>query len=470
MRRMMGWMLLLSLLFCGCRSKEPDTQPQNGETDQETETGTNVDVGVSTVCINPREENEITLAGFGNDNRGYDGILDDIEVGCVVFSANGVKCAVIAADILGWDMEIMAQLRERVERELGIPQDNLLFNASHSHSGPTTQKNTVGIGVVSESYNAYLTELTFQCMQQAAGDLETCRLYKGTAPAENVAINRRRVVNGTMQMSPNPNEACCNECDVIVAKRGNSFKVVLFSFGSHPSILNGNYISAEFVGAARTVIENRYEGATAIFVQGCGGDAKANITDETQTRFISNRYEDVYILGNRLAQDIIRYIDGGKLKSVKGDVAVKVSRFSLQLQKNIKKKEDYVTLAEENRGHYLHKVYRWYYDHYDELATEVPFMLQRIDLGDSLTIVAMMGEVVWGYDAKISALMPNRTVVVAGYSNGVYGYICTAKMYPEGGYEPDRSTTIYQLPAGYLPETESNILSSAAQLCGGGSE
>jgi hypothetical protein len=49
-------------------------------------------------------------------------------------------------------------------------------------------------------------------------------------------------------------------------------------------------------------------------------------------------------------------------------------------------------------------------------------------------------------------------MIVAGYSNDVMGYIPTAKMLQEGGYEPVGSTLAYGLPASFAPEVETAVL------------
>ncbi len=464
MQRLFVLLLVFVFLFCGC--SDATEAPAGGEGDLQNPVPTVYKVGVNTLCIDPRANDGATLAGFGNANRRYDGNLDSIEVSCAVFEGNGVTFAIVSADILGWDSAVMANIRNQVENKLGFSGENILFNATHTHSGPTTQTNTVGIGVVSESYNQYLISQTFDCMQGAFNQREEMTLYHGTADASGIALNRRKEVNGTVSMLPNPEKECCEECDVLVGKKDGTVRLILFSFACHPSILNGNYMSSEYVGAARRVLETRYENATAMFIQGCGGDAKPNVVTENGDRFKPNDYSDVQIIGNRLAQSVVSCIGRDKIKPVAGDLLFKDTSFTLPIQKESTTKEEYLQMAEAKKGHYLYEVYMWYYENYDSLPTSAPYLLQRIDFGSGMTIVAMMGEVVWGYDKLISDLLPERNVLVAGYSNGVYGYICTTDMYDEGGYEPYGSTGIYQLSYGYPRDIQDTIMTYAATLCG----
>ena len=74
------------------------------------------------------------------------------------------------------------------------------------------------------------------------------------------------------------------------------------------------------------------------------------------------------------------------------------------------------------------------------------------------------GEVVVAYEYHMRRVFPDRRVVTLGYSGGNPGYICTAAMYPEGGYEPAGSARCYLLREGWKPESEAVILENAARL------
>jgi len=47
---------------------------------------------------------------------------------------------------------------------------------------------------------------------------------------------------------------------------------------------------------------------------------------------------------------------------------------------------------------------------------------------------------------------------VAGYSNDVFGYIPSARVLKEGGYEADGSVVFYDLPAPFAPSVEEKII------------
>jgi hypothetical protein len=71
----------------------------------------------------------------------------------------------------------------------------------------------------------------------------------------------------------------------------------------------------------------------------------------------------------------------------------------------------------------------------EKLPTQFSCPLAVWQFGDDLTLVALSGEVVSDYVRFIEdALGPNR-LWIAAYSNDVYGYLPSARVIREGGYE-----------------------------------
>ena len=56
----------------------------------------------------------------------------------VIEDPQGTKVALVACDVLMLNRDILDQAARRIERELGIPFDHILINATHTHSAPTT--------------------------------------------------------------------------------------------------------------------------------------------------------------------------------------------------------------------------------------------------------------------------------------------------------------------------------------------
>ena len=97
---------------------------------------------------------------------------------------------------------------------------------------------------------------------------------------------------------------------------------------------------------------------------------------------------------------------------------------------------------------------------YDERRPmrSVQLPIQAMRIGKDTVLVALGGEPVVGYALQTKAAHPKLRLVVAGYSNDVLGYVPTAKMLDEGGYEPVNSAMYYGLAAPFTKDVEKEVL------------
>jgi hypothetical protein len=91
-------------------------------------------------------------------------------------------------------------------------------------------------------------------------------------------------------------------------------------------------------------------------------------------------------------------------------------------------------------------------------------MLQRLDLGENVTFIALGGEVCCDYGWYIRRYDTGRYMIPLGYSNGLAAYIPSAHMFKEGGYEVEDSTLDYGLPSPFNPQIEGIIQAGIQSL------
>ncbi len=92
--------------------------------------------------------------------------------------------------------------------------------------------------------------------------------------------------------------------------------------------------------------------------------------------------------------------------------------------------------------------------------------VQTIRFGDSLTFIALGGEVVVDYALRLKRELPGAPVWVAGYSNDVLGYIPSRRVLEEGGYEGGDSMKYSNLPGRWAPSIEERIMAKIHELLG----
>ena len=161
-------------------------------------------------------------------------------------------------------------------------------------------------------------------------------------------------------------------------------------------------------------------------MQGCAGDANP---------YPRGSYTLADHHGDELAKEVTRLL-AGKLTPVKGPLKVAYGEVRLplsiatardELEKDAAAKTGYKATAAKAALARLEKG--------EKIATEYKCPLSVWQFGGDLTLVALSGEVVVEYVKLIEeALGPNR-LWVAAYSQDVYGYLPSARILREGGYE-----------------------------------
>jgi neutral ceramidase len=77
--------------------------------------------------------------------------------------------------------------------------------------------------------------------------------------------------------------------------------------------------------------------------------------------------------------------------------------------------------------------------------------------GEDLTLVALAGEVVVDYVALIERALGPTRLWVSAYSNDVFGYLPSARLIPEGGYETRR---------GFSAKAQDALVAKVRELAG----
>ena len=195
----------------------------------------------------------------------------------------------------------LANVRADLQRELGLPPEHLLVNASHCH------------GVIRTD----LQQLVVQAVQQAAGKLEPVRAGAGNASESRISENRRMLLKDGTQADMRRAYAMPRDEDVAsvgpidpqvgllrLDRLDGTTLAVVYHFACHP-IQNppSKGSSADFPGFASKVIEQA-TGATAFFLQGCGGDLNPRHYKE------AGRLADAEPLGTMLGANVLAALRG----------------------------------------------------------------------------------------------------------------------------------------------------------------
>lgn len=89
---------------------------------------------------------------------------------------------------------------------------------------------------------------------------------------------------------------------------------------------------------------------------------------------------------------------------------------------------------------------------------------QAWKIGSNFTFLALGGEVVADYALRFKRQYGFRNLWVAGYSNDVFTYIPSRRVWEEGGYEGGGAMIPYGLPARFQSSVEDLVVETVGSL------
>ncbi|MEP6669295.1 MAG: hypothetical protein ABJF10_09095 [Chthoniobacter sp.] len=195
----------------------------------------------------------------------------------------------------------LASVRAQLQKDLGIPPENVLINASHCHSIVRADADT----------------LTVQAVKMAAKELVPVKVGAGTGQEDRISENRRLKMKDGSEVDMRRAYAMPRDEDIagvgpidpqIAVLRLDRVDggplAVLYEFACHPIMgMPGGGNTADYPGFASKVIEeNIGHGALAFFIQGCAGDINPVRYKEV------TEPHNAEILGNRLGLSVLQAV------------------------------------------------------------------------------------------------------------------------------------------------------------------
>lgn len=424
-------------------------------------------VGVARTDITPAQS--LWLAGYGNRKHVADGAVHPLWAKAMtVADQSDHRVVIVTLDLIGDNFErsVGDAIGAGVAQRTGIARQNIVLNFSHTHCGPVTH---VGDGAIvtyhvddrqRAALDAYTRELErklINLVAEAFSHLVPAELAFGQGSAK-FGVNRRSLRDGRFVIAPNTKGPVDPVVPVLrVRTQGGQLLAVLFGYACHNTTLGGDFYKycGDYAGFAQIALETEYPGATAMFMQGCGGD----INPEPR-----GRLELAEQHGKSLATAVRRVLDQD-MHSVQGPLAVAFTRVDLPFVDGPSKQE---LQQRRHQGSVfdqrLAAVLIQRIEQHGKLATGYPCPVQVIRFGDDLSIVGLAGEVVVDYALRLRQLFAAQPVWIAGYCNEVFAYVPSERVLVEGGYEGGDSMKYFGWHGPFKPGVESRVVDTVKEL------
>lgn len=405
-------------------------------------------VGAAFADITPSKP--LPLAGFGHRLGPFEGVSRPIKVRAVVFERDGVRAAIVSADLVTWSPQLVAALRRGLEQEIGVTPERLLLHVTHTHCGPQVSS-IVSLNTPPDpTYVAELEQLTLDAVRRAAVDLTPTTGVSLGHSTIGFSINRRLWRDGQIVMAPNPDGPTDPVVTAVTFRRdGGRPPVLLVHCTCHPTTSDQTRVSPDYAGGGMDLVEaDLGEGAVSVFLQGCCGDIRPALVRDGS--FYRGTQEDVDRLAGELATAVRAASEGqqtpladtpleGRLEVVELPYAPLPETAALEaLAKQDGSRADW--------AHYLLANPDW-------RSGSVPLEITRLTLRQGLSLVSLNAEPVVSYGFTIRELS-GGTALPLGYSHALVGYLPTAAQLSEGGYEATTSYAVFGRAAPFAPAAE----------------
>lgn len=418
--------------------------------------------GVARVDITPREP--IAMAGWGG-HRISEGATHPLWARALALrDAGGQTAVLVTTDLLGLSRSMSEELAQRAHTQFGLRREQLVINSSHNHAGPVTgdllhlyyELSDEELQVV-ERYTHELLDNIILCIGEALQTMAPSTLWFEQGLC-GFGVNRRRDQSARMDYSNARALPQVVDHDVpVLMVRGldDHVRAIVFGYACHPTAYAVPRLCGDWPGFAQLELEQQFEGATAMFVAGCGGDINP------LPRFGRFHEKLPEMFGTTLAASVCNVLDA-PMRSLHSSLSCvwKESRLKLEAPASPLRFENMLEDARNRYGagtrvreleYQIAKVRRG-----EALATSTPFPIHLWQIGD-LKWIALSGEPVVDYSLRFKRQFGAETTWVAGYCNELTAYIPSRRVLREGGYEGKDGMMEYGWPAAFCPAVEDVI-------------
>lgn len=426
----------------------------------------------------------VYMAGFAARKHQSTGVHDDLYAKIVVLRSN-TTLLIISLDVLGGDRSFVSGIKRVLAEKFGLQEAEILINFSHTHASvyltgedSTLRRGRYSIGLKTSypaehdqeldysediAYFQYLKQILIGLVSRCFGSLKEGALQYGSGQTA-MSISRRLVTEEGVDFAPNEQGEIDREVSVVkLVNLQGTPEVILFSHGCHPTSMNNYQVSAEFVGHACQMVEEKNPGSMAVFLQGCAAEVKPRGSVGPDGRFKRCTFAEMQQIGKDFAADVCFILENSPFREIEPKFNTYLTEVSLCTQK-VSPSVYEEKLLDEKTPAEMRPVYKRLSKAMQKgiSRNRLPLTIMIWRLGD-MRWVALEGEIASGYSLMIKELLGKERTMVLGYSNGVFTYVPTRQMILEGGYEAERAPLMHGFEAPFMPESEAVILGAIVQ-------
>ena len=289
--------ILLGLCACGGSGSGEADQPQTAT----------LNAGYGRENITP--DHPVGMGGYSDsETRKSQNVLDYIYTTCVAFNEGDTTILVYTIDVCGIADSGQDKIRNYVAQYTGIPADNIIIGATHTHSAPAMGTD--------DAWDNALLKACADAGNTAIKDLAPVKMETTTAVLESLNFVRHYLMNDGTYYGSNFGSTASGfkahaleypDRQLVLVKLDRETKkdILMVNWQAHPAAAarQDDYtaVSADFVGHVRSKLEND-TGMMVAYYTGASGNTNPRSLIEEENVKNNASYRDY---GKTLADEII---------------------------------------------------------------------------------------------------------------------------------------------------------------------
>jgi sugar phosphate isomerase/epimerase len=402
-------------------------------------------------------------------------VMNPLHAKAIVLRQQDQSAALVFCDLIGLSREVTSRARKQASEKTGIPPENILIVATHSHTGPlysgALRKHFHDVAVAKHGsdpcekvdYAGVLSEKIAQVIAQANAGTKPVRLQAAVAQQQGLSFNRRfHMKDGTVRFNPgilNPDIVrAAGPIDPEVpfvffrSTDGDNAIAVMVNFALHLDTTGGTEYAADYPYYIEQSLRQTF-GEDFVLLFGTGTCGDINHIDVTKKDRLKTDY-----IGRTLAETVRAQIHlispatGGQglppaqvrgLKTAAPDVsglAVRSEIVEAPLQHYSPEKiawaRENIKKVGTNELSFLEQVEAYKILDIETMPGKtLPLEVQVFRLSRDVAVVGLPGEVFVDLGLAIKHASPFPVTLVIELCQDDPSYIPTKKAFAEGSYE-----------------------------------
>ncbi len=381
------------------------------------------------------------LAGYASRQTPVSAILDNIEIAALLLEGGGRRCLILSFDLMIVGKQLGELIQSRLQ-QFGFRPDEVMMLASHTHCAPATDSACARLGTpdpqfLHDAADAVEGLVRGILREQPRGIY--LEVFRGKL---DHAINRRRywplptydrtqgLQWASVTFSPYPAGPRDEQATVVLIRAADEQRTALAAFSHyacHPtSVTPPEAISADYPGAIRRLLRDRFGNIPCLFAPGFCGDITPRLVPAEQHKTLGERlarFRRMVIAGYTVptisAADSVAWRES--LATRLGTIIAGGPSQTLRPER-LRSGSSAIPLNAFFTGTVPDK----------ELAVQI------LRLGDALEIFTLSAEPTLEWQRILDDAVPRSSQAIrlyTGYLGDVFGYLPTAGQVREGGYE-----------------------------------